>query len=101
MSVTKVVRYRTHPQHADENERLIREVFAELDAKRPDGLRYASFRLDDGVSFVHVAVLDGDENPLAASAAFAAFQAGIADRCAEGPAASDATVIGSYHLLPD
>jgi hypothetical protein len=101
MSVTKVVRYRTSPQHADENARLIRDVFAELAAKQPDGLRYASFRLDDGVSFVHVAVLEADHNPLSDSAAFAKFQSGIKDRCADGPSASDATVIGSYRLLPE
>jgi hypothetical protein len=35
------------------------------------GLRYAVFRLEDGVSFVHVAVLDGHESPLSASVAFA------------------------------
>ena len=101
MSVTKVVRYRTNPQHADENARLIRDVFAELAAKRPGGLRYASFLLDDGVSFVHVAVLDADQNPLSDSAAFAKFQSGIKDRCAEGPTAADATVIGSHRLLPE
>ena len=98
MSVTKVVWYRTNPQDADENAHLIRDVFAELAAERPDGLRYASFRLGDGVSFVHVAVLDADRNPLSDSAAFAKFQAGIKDRCADGPAASDATVIGSYRF---
>jgi hypothetical protein len=99
MSVTKVVWYRTNPQDADENARLIRDVFAELAAEQPDGLRYASFRLDDGVSFVHVAVLDADRNPLSDSAAFAKFQSGIKDRCADGPAASDARVIGSYRLV--
>ena len=70
MTVTKVIRYRTKPESADENERLIREVFAELAKQNPDGLHYAAFRLDDGVSFLHVAVLDGEENPLTASAAF-------------------------------
>jgi hypothetical protein len=99
MPVTKVVRYRTNPQDADENARLIRDVFAELAAEQPDGLRYASFQLDDGVSFLHVAVLDADHNPLSDSAAFAKFQSGIKDRCADGPTASDATVIGSYRLL--
>jgi hypothetical protein len=94
--VTKVIRYETKPEHAAENERLIRDVFAELAAEQPEGLRYASFRLDDGVSFVHVAVLDGEMNPLSASAAFAKFQSGIKDRCAEGPDPSDATMIGSY-----
>jgi len=101
MSMIKVVRYRTNPQDAEENARLIRDVFAELAAGQPAGLRYASFRLDDGVSFVHVAVVDGDHNPLSDSAAFAKFQSGISDRCADGPAASDATVVGSYRLLPD
>ncbi len=100
MTTTKVIRYRTKPEHADENERLIREVFAELAKQDPDGLHYATFRLDDGVSFVHVAVLDGEENPLTSSPAFAAFQAGIGERCAEGPIPADATAIGNFRLLP-
>src|ERR1700730_2035820 len=96
MTVTKVIRYKTKQESADENERLIRDVFAELAKQNPEGLRYAAFRLDDGVSFLHVAVIDGDENPLTASAAFGEFQSGIGDRCAEGPAPADATIIGSY-----
>ena len=55
MSMT-VVRYRTKAGRGDENQALIEKVFAELDGNRPDGLRYAAFRLADGVSFVHVAV---------------------------------------------
>ena len=99
MSVIKVVRYTTKPESAEDNARMIREVFAELASQRPAGLRYAAFRLDDGVSFVHVAELDdASRNPLAASEAFAKFQAGIAERCAHGPTAADATVIGAYQL---
>jgi hypothetical protein len=100
MTTTKVIRYRTNPAHADENERLIRAVFAELGREDPDGLHYATFRLDDGVTFVHVAVLDGEENPLTSSPAFAAFQADIDQRCAEGPIPADATAIGSFRFLP-
>ena len=99
MTTTKVIRYRTKPEQADENERLIREVFVELSQDDPDGLQYATFRLDDGVSFVHVAVLDGEENPLTSSPAFAAFQADVAERCAEGPIPADATAIGNFRLL--
>jgi hypothetical protein len=99
VTTTKVIRYRTKPESADENERLVREVFAELAEQAPGGLRYATFRLDDGVSFVHVAVLERDENPLSSSAAFAEFQSGIKDRCAEGPIPADATVIGNYLLV--
>ena len=101
MSVTKVIRYRTKPECADENERLIRNVFAELASQCPEGLHYAAFRLEDGVSFMHVVVLDGEENPLATSRAFGEFQSGVNDRCEDGPTPSDATVIGNFQLLPE
>jgi acyl dehydratase len=101
MTVTKVIRYTTRPECADENEKFIQAVFSELAEQNPDGLRYAAFRLEDGVSFVHVAVLEGDHNPLAASTAFAAFQSGIKERCVEGPTPADATPIGSYPSPPE
>jgi hypothetical protein len=98
MGVGKIIRYTTKPECADENERLIRAVFAELAEQDPAGLRYAVFRLEDKVSFVHVAVLEGASNPLADSAAFAEFQRGVKDRCADGPVAADADIIGSFRL---
>ena len=95
-----VVRYRTKPDRAEENVALIEKVFAELDASRPEGLRYASFRLGDGVSFVHVAQVDTADgsNPLTQAAAFQEFLRDIGDRCEEGPNASDATLVGSYRF---
>jgi hypothetical protein len=101
VTTAKVIRYRTKPESADENERLVRRVYAELAEQAPDGLRYATFRLDDGVSFLHVAVLENEVNPLSSSAAFAEFQSGIKDRCVEGPTPSDAIVIGDYRLLDE
>jgi hypothetical protein len=100
VSVTKVIRYTTKPECADENERLVRDVFAELAHGSGEQPRYAVFRLDGGVSFVHVAVLEGGENPLSTSVAFAEFQSGIRERCVEGPVAADAGVVGSYRFLP-
>ena len=96
MTVTRVIRYKTHPECADENERLIRDVFAELAEQQPPGLRYAAFRLDDGVSFVHVAVLEDDHNPLTALPAFGEFVSGISERCTDGPTPANGTVIGAY-----
>jgi hypothetical protein len=98
MAVVRVVRYKTSPEKADENERLIHDVFGELAEQEPEGLHYAAFRLDDG-SFIHVAVIDGDANPLAASAAFGKFQSGIQDRCVEGPTPAGATIVGSYQFM--
>jgi hypothetical protein len=45
---------------------------------------------------VHVAQLAGAENPLSTLPAFAEFQRGLAQRCVEQPAPSEATVVGSY-----
>jgi hypothetical protein len=98
MTQATVVRYETKPEGADENERLVQAVFAELATSNPGTLKYASFRLDDGVSFLHVAVVDGDVNPLNSSPAFSEFQSGLKERCAVPPNPSRATVIGSYGL---
>jgi hypothetical protein len=98
MSTVKVVRYRTKPEHAAENAELVRAVFAELAADDPGGLRYVTFQLEDAVTFVHVATIERETNPLASSAAFGRFQSEIASRCEEGPNAMDATVVGSYSL---
>jgi hypothetical protein len=98
MPAVKIVRYTTTPEAADENARLVQDVYAELAQSRPDGLRYTTFRLDDGVTFVHLAVLDAAENPLSSSAAFARFQADIGARLVAGPDARDATVVGSYRF---
>ena len=95
----KVIRYRTKPEHADENERLIRGVFAELAEEDPTGCTTRRFRLEDGVSFVHVAVTRRRREPAASSPAFAAFQADIGERCAEGPNPAEATVVGNFDLL--
>ena len=73
-----VVQYRTKPDRADENQRLVEKVFEELNDRGPGGLRYATFRMADGVSFMHVAVIDDpNANPLGEIAAFAEFQGGV------------------------
>jgi hypothetical protein len=98
MNKIRIIRYRTRSEAAEENQRLVEEVFAELAAKDPGGVRYATFRLADGVSFVHVVVHEGDGDPLGDSPAFAAFQQGIAGRVTEPPDAEEATLVGSYRL---
>jgi hypothetical protein len=96
MAHTVIVRYTTRSDRADENEQLIREVFAELAVSRPPGLDYAAFRLEDGVSFVHLATIEGDENPLTSLPAFQSFVAGIGDRCIEPPVSTGGSPVGRY-----
>jgi hypothetical protein len=91
-----VVRYRTHPEAADENARLIEGVYAALADVAPRDFRYATYRLADNVTFVHIAHNEGTVNPLSELPAFAEFQAGLEQRCVEQPAPTAATVVGSY-----
>lgn len=90
-----VVRYRTKPDAAAENQRLIEAVFAELAATRPAELHYTAYRLEDGVTFVHAASGAG-RAALGAVTAFQEFQRDIAARVEVGPDAVPATVVGSY-----
>lgn len=94
-----MVRYRVKPDRVGENEELIRAVFAELEHASPDGLRYASFKQEDGVSFVHIASIEADRNPLAELPAFKAFTADIRDRCDEPPVAVELSQIGRYRMF--
>jgi hypothetical protein len=91
-----VVQYETRPDVAERNQQLIERVFEELRALQPRGLRYMAFRLEDGVGFVHVAIFDGDGDPLAESAAFRRFQEGTAERLVGPPDIKSMTIIGSY-----
>ena len=93
-----VVRYQAKPDWADENQRLIEAVFAQLHEREPKGFTYEVFRLEDGVSFVHVVVEDDVPEPdsLQDVPAFQAFVAEIAHRCDVAPIAMGATRVGSY-----
>lgn len=95
---TIVVRYQAKPERADENQRLVEAVFADLDERQPDGFTYKVFRLDDAVSFIHVLIEHDVDAPgsLQDVPAFGAFVADIADRCDVAPVATAATVVGGY-----
>ncbi|RZQ61120.1 hypothetical protein [Amycolatopsis suaedae] len=99
MPKTFVVQYAMRPDTADENQRLVERVFAELAERAPGGLHYASFRLADGVTFVHIGSFEGDGDGLTETEAFREFQRQFADRAAGAPTASDATLVGSYGFL--
>jgi hypothetical protein len=94
---SSMVRYKVRPERADENVELVKAVYAQLAAERPEGLHYATFRLSDGVSFMHI-VIDTDQpgRILGELAAFKAFSADIESRCDEPPVATEITLVGSY-----
>jgi hypothetical protein len=91
-----VVRYETTVESAAENQRLVEQVYTELAGEQPDGLRYMTLRLADGVTFVHIAFRDPAANPLSQSKAFHEFQADLGQRVTAPPQSSEATVVGAY-----
>jgi quinol monooxygenase YgiN len=95
-----MVRYKVKPDRVAENEALVRAVYDELQRVAPTGLRYATFRLDDGVTFTHLAIVDTEDGqtPLSKLPAFQRFQENIRERCDEPPDATQLETIGSYRL---
>ncbi len=97
-----LIRYKTKPDMADRNAELIANVFAELKATRPEGVRYLSLRLDDD-SFIHFVETEADDGASAipALAAFKAFQSGIRERCLEPPQLGGVRIVGNYRMLDE
>ena len=93
-----MIRYKVKPDRVAENEELVRAVYDELHRTEPAAFRYATFRLADGVSFVHIASSETEDgsNPLSQVQAFARFQEDIRDRCDEAPVVSELREIGSF-----
>jgi hypothetical protein len=95
---TVLVRYKTLETQTETNAELVRAVYTELAARAPAGFRYVTFRLADGVSYVHLASMDGSESPLGSLPAFQAFQKDVRARCEEPPVLSELSVVGAYGM---
>jgi hypothetical protein len=96
---SSMIRYKVRPDRVDENVALVEAVYAQLARERPEGIHYATFRLADGVSFMHV-VIDSDQpgRVLGELAAFKAFVGDIESRCDEPPVATELSLVGSYAI---
>src|SRR5690242_14280754 len=91
------VAYTTRDQAAaEQNQRLIDAVFAELAAVRPEGLTYRVSRSEDGLDFTHVAVIENEPNPLLALASFQAFSSTVAERIVAPPVVRTGEVVARY-----
>jgi predicted SnoaL-like aldol condensation-catalyzing enzyme len=83
---------------ADENQRRVEGVFAELAEAKPDTVSYIVLRLADD-SFVHVSFHnhgDDEPNPIASTPAFAHFQEDHAARREGAVDQQTARLVGAY-----
>jgi hypothetical protein len=95
-----LIRYKTKPERADENEALVGAVFEQLHATSPDGIHYLVLRLADG-AFVHLVKVDPTANieALTKLEAFRSFQDRASERYLEAPQSSEAKIVGNYRTL--
>ena len=97
---TIIVRYKVKASEADANMQAVQAVFAELRDTQPEGVRYATFVAEDGVTFFHIADFDeGVDNPIAKTGAFKAFQQALGDRCEEKPSPTNLRQVGTYKFF--
>ena len=95
-----MVQYKVKPGQTEKNEALVHAVYDELQSTEFAGLRYATFKLDDDVTFVHIAVETGDgQRSLADLEAFKEFTKDIGERCDVAPVASGLREVGSFRFF--
>ena len=99
--VKLIVRYRVKADKVAENEGLVRAVYKSLHETNDPDVHYATFKLNDGRTFVHIASFLSKEKEavLTELDAFKAFQKGLKDRCDESPDNQPLTEVGSYRFV--
>ena len=82
-----LVIYKVKPDQVEENEELVKAVYDELRQINDSDIHYATFKLDDGQTFVHIASFAAEEKKpiLTESGTFKAFQEGLKERCEVPP----------------
>jgi hypothetical protein len=80
-----MIRGKVKPDQVERNLELLRAVYEELESIQPDGLRYATFQLEDKVSFISFVEIEGGPAPLRQLKAFQRYRATLDERCDEPP----------------
>jgi hypothetical protein len=95
-----MVRAKVKPEHTADVDAAAERMFAAIRKAEVEGVRYASGRLSDGVTYVALLqVDDGVDNPLPALPEFREFQESLKNWVAEPPTPDQLTVVGSYRLF--
>lgn len=93
-----LIRYKLKPAEIQRNLELLHDVYEELETVQPDGLREATFQLDDEVSFVtFVDVPDGPE-VLRHLDAFQHYRSTLDERCVEPPSLTVLHEVGAFRF---
>ena len=95
-----MVRSKVKAEHVAEIEAAGERLFAALQQAQPQGIRYTTCRLPDGVTYVSLLEIDdGVDNPLPAMPEARAFQEHLKNWIAEPAISEQLTVFGSYRVF--
>ena len=90
-----LIRYRVHPGELERHLELLHAVHAELAETNPRGMRWESFRLEDGVSFVDLVTVDAPGR-FSRLRSWSPFRATLDERCEEPPTMTDLHPIAAF-----
>ena len=95
-----MVTYKVKADKVEENESLVRAVYEELHQISNPDMHYATFKLDDGQTFVHIASFDSEQarQALPNCNAFKEFQKDLKERCEVPPNPQPLSEVGSYNF---
>jgi hypothetical protein len=93
--VQVMIRYKVKRDQLERELDLLRGVYEELEATRPDGVRYASFQLEDEVSFVEFAETDRPGR-FSQLEAFRVYRSELDERCEEPPVVAALDQVRSF-----
>jgi quinol monooxygenase YgiN len=95
-----MVRAKVKAEHVAEVEAVGKRIFEALEREQPQGFRYTTCRLPDGVTYVNLwEIDDGVDNPLSTLPEARAFQEGLKTWMTEPPIYEQLTVVGSYRFF--
>ena len=90
-----MIRCKVRPDEAEASLESFREVYEEMRSVQPKGLRYATFQLEDKVTFLSFAEMEGPE-VLRQLEAFQRLRATPRERFDEPPVLAMLHEVGSY-----
>ncbi|RWY47951.1 hypothetical protein [Mucilaginibacter gilvus] len=92
-----IIQYTVKEGRANENEGLIRDMFAQLQVEKPTGIEYVVYKTGDS-SFMHMIAFDSDDanNQFTEMPAFNAFRAALKERIETPPERTDVSQVGNY-----
>lgn len=93
-----MVRWKVRADQVGQELAMLREVYDELARAEIDGLRYATYQLEDGVSFMDVVDLPQGPGMLRQIAAFGRYRTGLEERCSEPPVVTQLEEVGAYRF---